>query len=102
MTIYKSLKEPEKIQPDDIKKARIAAKLTQESAARVLGVKWSTWTAWEVGRNSMHPCYMELFKIKTEQHPVYGCIAESEFKNQAIDQIKEALSMLERTEDEVI
>ena len=65
-----------KVPREVVKNTRIRAKLTQEQAALLLGVQSQTWGAWETGRNNMHPCFMELFKIKTEQHEKYGLMSD--------------------------
>lgn len=51
--------------PNEIKKARTAAGLTQTQAAKLVHVVLSSWQRWEAGERKMHPAYWELFLIKT-------------------------------------
>ena len=54
--------------PEEIKKARKSAGLTQEQAAKVvLYSSPRTWQDWEYGINHMPPGLFELFLMKTGQ-----------------------------------
>lgn len=55
--------------PSKIKAARVAAGLTQEQAARVIGATRRAWQEWEAGRRNMPCAKWELFqkKIKGEK-----------------------------------
>ncbi len=58
--------------PEEIKKARKNAGLTQEQAAKVvLYSSRRTWQDWEYGVNNMPPGLFELFLIKTGQKHLY-------------------------------
>lgn len=84
------------ISKDNIKAARVAAKLTQEDAAKLLGVSWATWTSWETGRNRMHQCFFELFKIKAGQHEKYGVISSD------CKKLREQVDMIKRVVGEIL
>jgi len=53
--------------PDEIKKARQAAGLTQQQAGELLSVGVRTWQRWEYGERKMSPALWELFRIKTRE-----------------------------------
>jgi len=53
--------------PAKIKAARMAAGLTQEQAARVIGATRRAWQEWEAGRRNMPSAKWELFQIKVKQ-----------------------------------
>lgn len=46
---------------------RRAAGLTQEAAARIVGVEVRTWQYWEAGRSRMRAGLWELFQLRTER-----------------------------------
>lgn len=52
--------------PEQIRKARKAAGLTQEEAGELVKGCRRTWQEWEAGRSPMHPGLWELFQIKAE------------------------------------
>lgn len=47
--------------PDQIRRAREAAGLTQTQAAALIYCTLSAWQRWEAGERSMHPAFWELF-----------------------------------------
>lgn len=51
--------------PDVLRAARKAAKLTQDQAAELVGIKRATWAAWEAGHNKPGRAAWELFLFKT-------------------------------------
>jgi putative transcriptional regulator len=51
--------------PEQIKKSRMDAGLTQTQAASLIYSELRTWQHWEKGDRSMHPAFFELFKLKT-------------------------------------
>lgn len=51
--------------PEEIKKARLAAGLSQSAAAQIIHSTLRTWQDWEAGVARMHPGLWELFCIKT-------------------------------------
>lgn len=53
--------------PIEIKQARMDAGLTQQQAANLLHTSLRTWQQWEYGERRMHPAFIELFLIKTNQ-----------------------------------
>jgi DNA-binding transcriptional regulator YiaG len=55
--------------PEEIRTARVAAKLTQTAAGEMLHTALRTWQQWEAGDCKMHPAFWELFqrKLKEEQ-----------------------------------
>lgn len=61
----KTPKEGRTPTPEEIKKARALAGLTQPQAADVIGVTTSGWARWEGNERRMHPAFWELFLIKT-------------------------------------
>jgi putative transcriptional regulator len=52
--------------PEEIRKAREAANLTQTQAGELVYVTLRGWQQWEAGERSMHPAFWELFRIKLE------------------------------------
>ena len=52
--------------PDEIRAARIAAGLTHQAFADLLGVHISASMKWHAGERKMHPAMWELFCLK---HP---------------------------------
>jgi len=50
--------------PDEIRRARDAAKLTQGEAAALLHTIDRVWRQWEAGDRKMHPAFWELFGRK--------------------------------------
>ncbi len=50
--------------PEQIKKARMDAGLTQSQAADLIYSELRTWQHWEKGDRDMHPGLFELFVIK--------------------------------------
>jgi putative transcriptional regulator len=50
--------------PEQIKKARLDARLTQTQAAALIYKNIRTWQQWEAGDREMDPAFFELFKIK--------------------------------------
>lgn len=56
--------------PAQIKAAREAAGDTQAQAvARLYRGRRMTWDDWESGRRTMDPALLELYLLKTGQHP---------------------------------
>ena len=53
--------------PEQIKNARLAAKMTQKQAAETLYINLKSWQKYESGDRSMYPAFFELFLIKTGQ-----------------------------------
>lgn len=53
--------------PHEIKEARLAADLTQATAARLVYSSLNAWSQWERGERKMHPAIWELFLIKSQQ-----------------------------------
>lgn len=51
-----------------LKKLREERKLTQKEAARTIHSSLRAWQQWESGTRSMHPAFLELFLIKTEDY----------------------------------
>lgn len=51
--------------PDQIKKSRTEAGLSQTQAAALIYSELRTWQHWENGDRKMHPALFELFNIKT-------------------------------------
>jgi DNA-binding XRE family transcriptional regulator len=52
--------------PEQIRKARKSAGLTQQEAGELVGASRRAWQSWEAGDNPMHPGLWELFQIKAE------------------------------------
>lgn len=50
--------------PEEIRKAREAAKLTQTEAAELIHCTLRGWQDWESGARRMHPAFWELWRIK--------------------------------------
>lgn len=65
------------ITPEEIKAARIAAGLTQEQAAAVVGFTRNGWQKAEYGEKKMRPAIFELFKLKTEKKAVTAFTADN-------------------------
>jgi putative transcriptional regulator len=59
-----------KIDPPDIKAARLAVGLTQTQAGTVLGASCRIWQKWEWGEASLHSIKFAYFKIVTGLAPV--------------------------------
>lgn len=57
------MKSPE---PEQIKKARTDAGLTQTEAAEKIYCSLGACKKWESGEREMHPAFWELFLIKTK------------------------------------
>lgn len=56
--------------PNEIRSARIAAGLSQEGAAMLVGLSGrAKWYAYESARAAIAPAAWELFLLKTGQHP---------------------------------
>jgi putative transcriptional regulator len=53
--------------PDEIRKAREAAGLTQTEAGALIYVSLTGWQKWEQGERAMHPAFWELFRTKVAQ-----------------------------------
>jgi len=56
--------------PDDIREARLSAKLSMQEAGNLVYVSKAQWSYWESKSNSnsnrqMHPAVAELFGLKT-------------------------------------
>ena len=64
MSIFERAKKP---LPSDIKEARLAAGLTQQQAAELIGYSRRAWQEWECGRRNMRFLVFEAFKIATEK-----------------------------------
>lgn len=58
------LQWPQAPRPEDVRKLREEAGLTQAHAARCVHVLTRTWQKWESGKNEMHPAMWELFVRK--------------------------------------
>lgn len=54
----------EKPTAEQIRVARIKAKLTPDKAAELIYMKRRTWQYYESGKVSMHPALWELWQIK--------------------------------------
>ena len=52
--------------PNEIRKARVAARLTQRKAADLVKVHINTWGLWEAGRHAMPESTYEYFRIITQ------------------------------------
>lgn len=50
--------------PDEIKRVRDRARLTQTAAAALVYTTLSGWQRWEAGERQMHPGLWELFRAK--------------------------------------
>lgn len=50
--------------PDEIRRVREAANLTQTDAAAMLHTTDRVWRQWEAGDRQMHPAFWELFTLK--------------------------------------
>ncbi|HEY0294887.1 MAG TPA: XRE family transcriptional regulator [Bordetella sp.] len=53
-----------------IRRARIAADLTQTEAAETVRASLRAWQQWEAGDRAMPPGLFELFMLKTGQWPL--------------------------------
>ena len=53
--------------PEEIRKARKAAGMTQEEAAEIIYIKMNSWMRYETSKSNMHPGLFELFLLKTGQ-----------------------------------
>jgi putative transcriptional regulator len=56
--------------PEQIKKARLDAGLTQAQAAALVYSELRAWQYWEKGDRSMHPAFWELFNIKISMNNI--------------------------------
>lgn len=56
--------------PAAIRRARLAAGLTQTEAAQVVRGSLRGWQQWEAGDRAMPPGLFELFMLKTGQWPL--------------------------------
>lgn len=54
-------------QPDEIKRARTDAGLTQTEAAALIHCKCRAWQQWEAGDRAMSAAHWELFRIKVRE-----------------------------------
>lgn len=52
--------------PDQIKKARLDAGLSQTAAGKIVYKDIRTWQNWEAGSHKMDPGLWELFLLKTK------------------------------------
>lgn len=52
------------ITPEEIKRVRLAAGLTQTQAAELVHVTLRSWQRYEAGEKRIHPAMWELFLIK--------------------------------------
>ncbi len=50
--------------PAVIRQTRLFYELSQAQAARLVHVSTQTWSQWERGLRTMHPAFLELFRIK--------------------------------------
>jgi putative transcriptional regulator len=50
--------------PDEVRRARLAAGLTQTAAAAVVYCTLGTWQRWESGERAMHPAFWDLWRRK--------------------------------------
>jgi DNA-binding transcriptional regulator YiaG len=64
--------KPHNPKPDAIRKARLAAGLTQTEAAHAVSASLRGWQQWEAGDRGMPPGLFELFMLKTKQWPLDG------------------------------
>lgn len=62
--------KPRSPKPAAIRKARLAAGLTQSEAALAVRASLRAWQQWEAGDRAMPPGLFELFMIKTGQWPL--------------------------------
>lgn len=53
--------------PADITRAREAARLTQDSSARLMGVSLRQWQRWEAGDSPMRPEQLRLYQLATSR-----------------------------------
>ena len=53
--------------PEEIRKIRKNAGMTQAEAATIVHSALRSWQQWEAGDRQMHPAFWELFKIKVIQ-----------------------------------
>lgn len=51
--------------PDEIRKARLLAGLSQAAAGKLLYSGVRTWQKWEYGERPMHPVFWEYWQIKS-------------------------------------
>jgi DNA-binding transcriptional regulator YiaG len=58
------LSKTESPSPEEIRKARNAAGLSQTAAAKLIHSTYRTWQDWEAGKAHMHPGLWELFCLK--------------------------------------
>lgn len=56
--------------PTAIRRARLAAGLTQTEAAQVVRASLRGWQQWEAGDRAMPAGLFELFMLKTRQWPL--------------------------------
>ena len=62
--------KPQIPKPAIIRKARLAAGLTQTEAALKVRASLRGWQQWEAGDRTMPPGLFELFMLKTGQWPL--------------------------------
>lgn len=88
---------------EEIKKARLAAGLTQLQSAQMLGKTPSAWAKWEYGENPMDEASWSQFLLLTDQHPEFRLIKRGtqikkvikpEFKRYLNEGTKELLDLL--------
>lgn len=59
-------------EPNEVRAAREAARLSQTAAADLVHSKLRTWQQWEAGDRRMHPGLWELFRLKIATLIVHG------------------------------
>ena len=59
-----------KVTPTMIRRVRKAAKLSQESSARLMNVSVFSWHSWEQGRRKMRPELFDAFKAAVMREKV--------------------------------
>lgn len=53
--------KPKKVTPEEVRRARTWAGLTQEAAAAVIGYTRRAWQDWESGARGMRRALLEMF-----------------------------------------
>lgn len=79
---------PFKFSKEFLKKVRKEAWLTQGAAARLIRVPFSTYTAWEYGRNDMPTpiwCYFQI-QAKKYKELVYANLGKGKKEGEWIDE----------------
>jgi DNA-binding transcriptional regulator YiaG len=51
--------------PAQIRRTRTKAELSQAAAAALIYCSTRAWEDWEAGRRTMHPAFLELFRLKS-------------------------------------